>query len=375
MEQLTTNNVENSNDCDITDMGNVTVEEAVSEGKYGGLDVKPFSEIPARRINWLWPGMLAQGKFHVFAGDGGIGKTQILINLSAIISRGGYFAGQKESCKQGKVLYLTGEDDINDTIKPRLIACGAKTDNVIALGSLMPDGSLFNLSKHLNLITDMVNDDGNYKLFIIDPVTAFCGDQFDNNSVISVRSLAAKLRAFAEDTGLAVIGLTHLTKDEQRSAVNRIIGSGAWVHASRLVLGAVLDDGNYYFGKWKANIANCQPVYPYNMTESYIDDHGSVHFIEFDKPLLGRSLDEFQCVSTGRGETGATVLGILEEELADGEWKPKDDLVATVLNEVSCAVRTIQRTAFKELNVETYLTQTFPQKAMWRLPVSQGAQS
>ena len=44
----------------------------------------------------------------------------------------------------------------------------------------------------------------------------FDNNEFDNNSVISVRSLAAKLRAFAEDTGLAVIGLTHLTKDEQR---------------------------------------------------------------------------------------------------------------------------------------------------------------
>jgi hypothetical protein len=222
----------------------------------------------------------------------------------------------------------------------------------------------------------LVNDDGNYKLFIIDPVTAFCGDQFDNNSVISVRSLAAKLKAFAEDTGLAVIGLTHLTKDEQKDSVSRILGSGAWVHASRIVWGAVLVDGKYYFGKWKANIANCQPVYPYNMTESYIPDHGSVHFVQFeDKPLIGRSLDEFQCVSTGKGATGATVLGILEEELADGEWKAKEDLVATVLNEVKCSVRTIERTGLGELKADVFLTPTSPQKAMWRLPVSQGVQS
>ena len=112
------------------------------------------------------------------------------------------------------------------------------------------------------------------------------------------------------------------------------------------------------------------------MTESYIPDHGSVHFVQFeDKPLIGRSLDEFQCVSTGKGATGASVRDILEDELADGAWKPKDELVATVLNEVTCSVRTIQRTALDELNVEHYLTQTSPQKAMWRLPVSQGVQS
>ena len=48
-----------------------------------------------------------------------------------------------------------------------------------------------------------------------------------NNSVTFVRSLATKLGSLAEDTGVAVIGLTHLTKDEQRKAVNRILGSGA----------------------------------------------------------------------------------------------------------------------------------------------------
>tara|TARA_B100002003_G_scaffold242467_1_gene265497 strand:+ start:820 stop:1896 length:1077 start_codon:yes stop_codon:yes gene_type:complete len=351
------------------------VQSETSKNEYGGLDLKAASAIPAKRINWFWPKMLAKGKFHVFAGDSGIGKTQICLNIAATISKGGIFSGQSEPCEQGKVLYLTGEDDPSDTIKPRLMACGANQDNVSVLGPLMADGSLFSLQRHLDIVSDIVSDDGDYKLFIIDPVTAFCGDQFDNNSVTSVRGLAAKLKAFAEDTGLAVIGLNHLTKDEQRSAVNRILGSGAWVHSARVVVGAALVDGKYYFGKWKANITDCEPVYPYQMNNRPVEDLGHVHYIDFDDPLLGRTLSEFQPCSTGRGATGATVRDILEKELADGEWKDKDDLVAAVKSEVNCSVRTIQRIALDELKVEHHQTNTSPQKSRWRLPVTQGGQS
>ena len=142
-------------------------------------------------------------------------------------------------------------------------------------------------------------------------------------------------------------------------------------------LGAAFVDGQYYFGKWNANITNCQPVYPYQMRSREIPEQaelGYVYYIDFDDPLLGRELQEFQPTSTGRGGTGATVRDILEDELADGEWKAKDDLVATIKEEIPCSVRTIQRTAFDELNVEHCLTQTSPQKAYWRLPVSQGGQ-
>ena len=281
------------------------VPSELDKDQYGGLNFTSASDIPSKRIQWYWSGMIAEGKFHVFAGDAGIGKTQILCNITATVSRGGIFSGEKEPCIQGKVLYLTGEDGASDTIIPRLKACGATLDNVTVLDPLKADGKLFSLSENMDSVADMVNDDGNYKLFIIDPVTAFCDDKFDNNSVTSVRSLATKLSAFAEDTGVAVIGLTHLTKDDQRKAVNRILGSGAWVHASRVVLGAVHADGQYYFGKWKANITDCQPVYPYQMCSKPVEDLGYVHYISFDNhPMLGRSLDEFQSVSAGRGATG-----------------------------------------------------------------------
>ncbi len=49
------------------------------------VDIKPGT------ISWLWNGWLARGKFHIFAGQAGIGKTTIAITLAAIVSTGGYF--------------------------------------------------------------------------------------------------------------------------------------------------------------------------------------------------------------------------------------------------------------------------------------------
>ena len=84
--------------------------------------------------------------------------------------------------------------------------------------------------------------------------------------------------------------------------------------------------------------------------------------------MLGKSLDEFQPVSTGRGATGATVLNVLEEELSDGYWHYMDDLVDAVSRRVKCSIKTIERVAFEELKVIRELTETTPPKAKWKLP-------
>ena len=84
--------------------------------------------------------------------------------------------------------------------------------------------------------------------------------------------------------------------------------------------------------------------------------------------MLGRSLDEFQSVPAGRGVTGATVLDVLEEELSDGYFHYKDDLVDAVYRRVKCNIKTIERVAFEELKVVNQLAKTTPPKAMWKLP-------
>ena len=83
--------------------------------------------------------------------------------------------------------------------------------------------------------------------------------------------------------------------------------------------------------------------------------------------MLGRSLDEFQSVSTGRGATGASVRDILERVLEDGDWHLKEELVDAVGRQVECSVKTIERVAFDEMHVERENTNETPTRVLWRL--------
>ena len=83
--------------------------------------------------------------------------------------------------------------------------------------------------------------------------------------------------------------------------------------------------------------------------------------------MLGRSLDEFQSVSTGRGATGASVRDILERVLEDGDWHLKEELVDAVGRQVECSVKTIERVAFDEMHVERENTHETPTRVLWRL--------
>jgi putative DNA primase/helicase len=337
---------------------------------YGGLRFRTCEDVKPKAIQWLWKGMIPKGKITLFAGDSGIGKTQILLSIAAKITQGGHFAGEETHCKQGDVIYLSGEDDLSDTLIPRFIASGGIQARLHDLSPTRLDGSAYSLAEELENIQEYLFDNPDISLFIIDPITAFCGGNFDNNDVTSVRSLATRIKQLAEDTGVAVIILNHLTKDSKNQAVHRILGSGAWVHAPRTVLGACKSDGNYYFGKWKANISDDGPVYKYDMVSREVEGL-EAYYIRWSEDVLRHNvLKDFEDIGvTTKGDKSAIAQEILEYELEDGLKHRKKDLIKAVQQEVKISKRQIERIA-----EEMHLQQTRENKqngeALWQLPLT-----
>src|SRR5262249_32549358 len=63
-------------------------------------------KIEPHQVDWLWPGRLACGKVTLIAGDPGIGKSQVTIDLAARVSTGAYWPD--EGCApSGSVLVLS----------------------------------------------------------------------------------------------------------------------------------------------------------------------------------------------------------------------------------------------------------------------------
>ena len=103
------------------------------------LTSRPFSEIEHRELTWLWEGLIPSGMLTVLWGNPGVGKSQMLTDIAARVSRGDpmpCFDGEKPIRPDGpgNVLLVSSEDDPNSVMRPRLEAAGADLKRVHLVG-------------------------------------------------------------------------------------------------------------------------------------------------------------------------------------------------------------------------------------------------
>lgn len=199
-------------------------------------------DVIEKPLDWLWKDRIARGKICIFAGEGGIGKSTLLLYLASLVSKGGHFPVDKALCEKGKVVLLSAEDDASDTMIPRLKAAGADLNHVYFLeGSKEFDSkgqeyfSSITLDRDIERIESIISSLGNVSLFIIDPISAYLGE-INDHSNSEVRTMLAKLKMIAERSNCAIILNTHLSKGNstgKTSAASRVMGSVAYVNAAR----------------------------------------------------------------------------------------------------------------------------------------------
>lgn len=194
------------------------------------------AEIIPEPIEWLWPGWLAKGKLHIFAGAAGTGKTTIAMNMAATITRGDLFP-DNSICQQGSVLIWSGEDSASDTLVPRLMAAGANLEKVHFVGNTIQQHQVRSFDpatdmQHLMMQAANIPD---LALLIIDPiVNAVSGDSHKNGEV---RRALQPVVDFAEKLKCAVLGITHFSKGGQgKDPLERVTGSLAFGALARVVL-------------------------------------------------------------------------------------------------------------------------------------------
>ena len=196
-----------------------------------------LSDVVAVDIEWLMPNRIPLGKLTLLAGLAKQGKSFLTIELASRVSVGGEVpcSTDGQCFPQGDVILLSAEDDLDDTVKPRLMAAGADTDRVHALTTVrQSDGSLgpFNLSyiPHLERAIVRLPD---VKLVIIDPVTHYVGGKVDDHKVAQLRALLGPLKDLAARRHIAIVIVTHFNKGSGTNALHRVIGSSAYTALAR----------------------------------------------------------------------------------------------------------------------------------------------
>jgi putative DNA primase/helicase len=210
------------------------------ETNAGSLATRRLSDIAAQPVSWLWPGRIARGKVTIIAGNPGLGKSQITASIAAVVSTGGRWPVDRTTCPAGDVLFLTAEDDAADTLRPRLEAAGADLgrvhiiDGVIAgySGTGAQQNRVFSLQQDLPGLSTKLAELPNVRAIIIDPISAYLGDA-DSHKNAEVRALLAPVAELAARHGVAIIGVSHLSKAGGTEALMRVSGSLAFVAAAR----------------------------------------------------------------------------------------------------------------------------------------------
>lgn len=254
-------------------------------------------------VAWLWPGWLAEGKFHVLAGSPGEGKTTIAACIMAVVSRGGRFPDGSR-CKPANVVIWSGEDDPADTLAPRLIAMGADMRRVYFVTGTRLDGDHvpFDPSRDLIALSERVSAIGGVALLVVDPVvSAVAADSHKNGEVRRALQPLVELGALLR---CAVLGISHFSKGTAgRDPVERVTGSIAFGALARVVLVASRvksDDGTRrVLARAKSNIGP--------------DDGG------FEYGIEQVQLVDFPGVEASRIAWGEAVAGTARELLAQAE--------------------------------------------------------
>jgi AAA domain-containing protein len=180
------------------------------------IEVVPLADIQPEPVSWLWHGYVALGKLSLLEGDPGEGKSTLTIALAAAVSAGRPLPDGTR-IDPANVLLISYEDALSDTLVPRLLAAGADLTRCQALCGYGDE--LLSIPTHVAAIREVV-EDYSAKLLVIDPLSAAL-DSTETNSYKDqdVRRALSPLARMAEETGIAVLVVRHLTKASTRKAI------------------------------------------------------------------------------------------------------------------------------------------------------------
>ena len=297
-----------------------------------------MSEVQSQEIEWLWYPFIPYGKLTIIQGDPGDGKTTMVLNLAAKLSKGEALDENMKVTEPVNVIYQTAEDGLADTVKPRLELAGADCERIIVIDE--SDKSLSMVDERLEQAIVRTGA----RLLILDPIQAYLGGGMDMNRANEARDMTKKLGALAEKTKCAIILIGHMNKASGNKAAYRGMGSIDFFAVARSVLlvGRVEGESNTRaVVQIKNNLAAFGHPKAFALSEDGFKWHGDYE-ITVDEVLGGITpkANKMEQAKQMLRELAETQSAVLSNEIFDRA------------NELGISKRTLEN-AKKELGVQT----------------------
>lgn len=230
------------------------------------LGIVPVSRVKSRPVRWLWEYRLARGSLALMAGDGGIGKSQVLLWVASTVTMGGEWLDGSPRAPAGNVLIVSAEDSPETTIRPRLQALGADLERAVIVKAKVkvakegkPPQTMWTSLQDLAYWKEAVR---RYRpvLMIVDPVPSYLGRGVNDSRNLEIRAvLEPFIEEILEPYDVCMIGNTHLNKGvDAKTPMHRIMGSVAYGNLPRNVHFVARDPDNpdrRFFKQHKCNLA------------------------------------------------------------------------------------------------------------------------
>jgi len=236
-----------------------------------------IADVELKPIRWLWDLVFPLAKTSLLVGDGGVGKSYFTNWMASRITTGRDWIDPEKKQPVGKVVIVTTEDGMADTIKLRATLMGTDQNNLIIIDGMLrgKDGDPGALSIGLDLpyIEKVIREAGNVRLLVIDPITEFIGKDVDDHRAGPTRSALAPLKGLAEKYNICVLILSHMNKDEAKKILYRTTGSQSYINVPRAAWAITEDNektGRCFFSCIKKNLCKTPPKYAFSITDNGI---------------------------------------------------------------------------------------------------------
>ena len=203
--------------------------------------------VEVEQIEWLLYPFIPYGKVTIIQGDPGEGKTRMVLQIIAKLTRGESILPvdstkdkrtdidsesdmvDAENIKNNvstqhletpvNVIYQTAEDGLGDTIKPRLLAAGADCTKVMVIDDSEQPLTMADVRLEEAIVQTKA------RMVVLDPIQGFLGSEVDMHRANEIRPLMKRIAVLAEKYHCAIILIGHMNKNSNGKSSYRGLGS------------------------------------------------------------------------------------------------------------------------------------------------------